>query len=406
MKCITVTGVLLVVLLLFAPSWSLAVTVSTVTGLETAVTNANGGGDKQITIAAGTYYLNGVYLRLTADNITISGASGKREDVVLDGDYITTEIFQVLGSNITIQDLTLREAMYHPIHVFPGDHDVIGTLIKNVHIIDPGQQAIKINQNGAKTYSANFGTVQQSKIELTESGRAMVWQINNSCYTGGVDAHHAAGWNIKDNVITGFWCYDGLSEHGVHFWSFSEDTVVERNWITNCDRGIGFGLGNSGHVGGIIRNNIIYHDTGHDHSDVGIGLETASGAQVYNNTIFHDHSYPYAIEYRFSATNNVNIINNLTNKSIVSRDGGTASLSHNVTSAQASWFRNAAGGDLHLAAPISQVVDNGIGVFGLRDDFDREARPMGKGVDIGADEWTTSETSESSSLTWLHLLLE
>lgn len=396
------SGTLLIILVFFIPSSSLAANVSTVAGLKNAVSDANLGGDKQIVVAAGTYNLNGVYLRITADNVTIAGATGKREDVILDGGYVTTEIFQVLGSNVTIKDITLKRAKHHPIHVFPDDHDVVGTLIKNVHIIDPGQQAVKINQNSAKTHSANYGTVQQSKIELTANGRDMVWQINNSCYTGGVDAHHAKGWSVRDNVITGFWCFDSLSEHGVHFWSFSEDTVVERNWIINCDRGIGFGLGSSGHQGGIIRNNMIYHDTGHDYSDVGIGLETSPGAQVYNNTVFHDHSYPYAIEYRFMATTNVTISNNLTNKAIKSRNGGTASLSHNVTSAQSGWFKDTIGGDLHLKTSVSNVVDSGVAVTGLIDDFDKEYRPMGRGVDIGADEWTV----EGSVLTWLQLLLE
>lgn len=403
MKDAKFIGTLFFILVFLAPHVSSAVIVSTVTELENAVENANGSGDKQIILAANTYYLNGVYLAITADGVTIKGATTKRSDVILDGQYVTREIFQISGSNTTIKDLTLKEAVHHPIHIFPDSHDVIGTLIKNVHIIDPGQQAIKINQNAAKTYSVNFGTVEMSKIELTAAGRARVWDINGSCYTGGVDAHHAKGWNIKDNVISGFWCPNGLSEHGIHFWSFSSDTIVERNRIINCDRGIGFGLGSSGHTGGIIRNNMIYHDTGHDYSDVGIGLEFASAVQVYNNTIFQEHPYPNAIEYRFSETSAV-IKNNLTNKAISSREGGTASESYNVKSARQSWFKNTGSGDLHLAGPLSIVVDKGTGVTGLRDDFDRETRPMGYGYDIGADEWTATEKGSVS--TWLQLLLE
>ncbi len=397
---------LLVILVILIPSTCFAVTVSTVTGLENAVASANGGGDKNIRIAAGTYILNGVYLRITADGVTLSGATGNRADVILDGDYVTTEIIQVLGSNVTIKDITLKKALFHPIHVYPNDHDVIGTHIKNVHIIDPGQQAIKINQNEAKTFSANFGTVEKSKIELTGAGRIEVLERNGSCYTGGVDAHHARGWSIKDNVITGFWCSAGLSEHGVHFWSFSEDTLVERNLIINCDRGIGFGLGSSGHIDGVIRNNMIYHDIGRVHSDVGIGLESASGAKVYNNTIYHEQAYPNAIEYRFSATKNVSITNNLTNKAITSREGGTAVVSSNITFAQANWFVSIAGGDLHLTSAKAKAVDSGTAVSGLLDDYDKESRPMGKGFDIGADEWTTTATGSSSVSSWLHLLFE
>lgn len=397
--------VLFVSLAVLVPSTGLAVTVSTVNELANAVASANAGGDKQITVAAGLYSLNGVYLRITAGGVTVAGATGRSDDVILDGNYETTEIFQVLGSNITLRDMTLKRAYYHPIHIFPENSDVTGILISNIHIIDPGQQAVKINQNEAKTYSVNFGRITQSIIELTDSGRDKVWEINGSCYTGGVDGHHAKGWRVDGNVIKGFWCADGLAEHGVHFWSSSEDTLVEKNRIVNCDRGVGFGLGSSGHLGGIIRNNFISHDSGHSYSDVGIGLESASGVQVYNNTIYHQHSYPNAIEYRFAATRDCAISNNLTNRSIASRDGGTATVSNNITTAQQNWLQNALVGDLHLAAAVAGVVDSGISVSGLLDDIDGEQRPMGRGIDIGADELISAGSTGVPALTWLQLLL-
>ncbi len=381
-----------------------AIEVSSVAELEAAVRAANSGGDKKIYINSGTYALNGAYLRLITAGTTVSGKTSNRAAVVLDGGYQTTEIFQIVASNITIRNLTLKRAVHHPIHVTPNTGNVVGTMIDNVHIIDPGQQAIKINQNGAKTYSVNYGTVRKSHLELTNTGRNKVWAINGSCYTGGVDAHHATGWIIADNLIEGFWCQGGLSEHGVHFWSDSQNTVVERNSIINCDRGIGFGLGSSGHIGGTIRNNMIYHNSGHAYSDVGIGLENAGAAEVYNNTIFHEHSYPNAIEYRFGGTKEGIIYNNLTNKKIVSRDKGKAGLSHNHKTAKSSWFVNPEEGDLHLTGKISGVVDSGTIISGLTKDFDKEPRPMGSGVDIGADE-LPSQAGATSTNSWFMLLL-
>jgi hypothetical protein len=29
-----------------------------------------------------------------------------------------------------------------------------------------------------------------------------------------MDGHQAVGWRVHDNVIAGFWCTTGLSEHG------------------------------------------------------------------------------------------------------------------------------------------------------------------------------------------------
>ncbi len=400
--------ILSAILVVFSTSWA-AVTVTTVAQLQQKVSAANSGGDKTILIQPGTYNLNGVYLRITANGVTVRGATKKRGDVILDGNYVSSEIFQVVSSNVTIGDLTLKHAIHHPIHIIANDSaDVNNTMIDNIHLIDPGQQAIKINQNSAKTHSVNYGTVRNSLLELTDSGRNEVWNINGSCYTGGVDAHHATGWQIRDNEIRGFWCEGSLAEHGVHFWSDSQDTLVERNRIIDCDRGIGFGLGGSGHKGGIIRNNMIYHGPDHGFSDVGIGLESASGASVYNNTIFHEHPYPNTIEYRFKEAKNNYIANNLTNKSITSRNDGTAILDNNHTKAQAEWFADTAVGNLHLIFNVPEVVNNGSTISGLVDDFDKQARPAGSGIDIGADEREATSTPSYESRTLnatYHLLL-
>ena len=65
--------------------------------------------------------------------------------------------------------------------------------------------------------------------------------------------------------------------------------------------------------------------------DVGIGLETSPNTEVYNNTIHI--AYQNAIEYRFSATMNVQIVNNLTNRGITSRNGGQAEEVNNYEEA-------------------------------------------------------------------------
>lgn len=396
-------------------SASADILVSTVSQLVTAVNNTQSGGDRTILVADGTYALNGSYLRIVANNVTVRSQSGKRASVILDGNYQSSEIFQIVASNATIADLTLKRAYDHPIHIMAtSSNDVENTLISNVHIIDPGQQAIKINPNAGRTHFVNNGRITESLIELTATGRSKVWDRNGSCYTGGIDAHQADGWIVEDNEIRGFWCSNGLSEHGVHFWSDSSNTLVQRNHIVDCDRGIGFGLGSSGHSGGIIRNNMISHGPDHGYSDVGIGLESASGAQVYNNTIFHEHSYSNAIEYRFAASNNLTIVNNLSNRAISSRDNGsTVLLATNVTTADAAWFMDANNGDLHLHSERSGVTGAARSVSGLIDDFDKQSRPQGAGLDIGADEYSvfvpdkpSPSSNSSTTFGWLLLLRE
>jgi len=388
--------------------------VSTVTQLVAAVNATQSGGDRTILVVDGTYPLNGSYLRIVVDDVTVRSQSGNRENVILDGNYQTTEIFQVVASNVTISDLTVKRASDHPIHVMASSSNVENTLISNVHVIDPGQQAIKINPNASRTHFVKNGRITGCLIELTAAGRAKVWERNGSCYTGGVDAHQAEDWVVEDNEIRGFWCSNGLSEHGIHFWSDSSNTLVQRNLIVDCDRGIGFGLGSSGHSGGVIRNNMIYHGPNHGHSDVGIGLESATAVRVYNNTIFHEHTYPNAIEYRFSASNSLTIINNLTNRLIVSRNGGSVTLlSNNISNAVSDWFTNTSNGDLHLRGERVGVTGAARAVSGLNDDFDKQSRPLGNGLDIGADEYSVTVPDKPPSgsngpptLSWLLLLTE
>jgi len=359
----------------------------------------------------GLYQLHGDYLWIDTPGLTIRSKSGDREAVIIDGGYETTEIIHVHASNVTIADLTLKRAYYHPIHVSPPlNEEIVATLIYNVHIIDPGEQAIKINQNGGRF--ADYGEIACSRIELTDEGRT---HIRNDCYTGGVDGHQAWGWVVRDNYIEGFWCPYGLSEHGIHFWTGSRDTVVERNVLVDNCRGIGFGLGESGsgraysddpcpdadgHVGhfaGLIRNNFIFQSRQELRSseygfDSGISLDQACGTQVLHNTVVATQIPFSSIEWRFANTS-AQIINNLVSHNLLPRDVGSAFLEGNVDDAPLSLFVDTGSADLHLAADAGAAIDRGVQLVEGRcdDDIDCDSRPWGGATDVGADEWTDGD---------------
>jgi uncharacterized repeat protein (TIGR01451 family) len=372
--------------------------------LQSIVLNASAG--DTILLHDGTYNLNGDYVWIRAPGLTMRSASGNRDAVVIDGSYDTTEIITIAASDVTVADLTLKRAATHPIHVTPDfvdTADIENALIYNVHIVDPGEQAIKINQNGG--YYADDGVIACSHIELTDAGRPHV----SGCYTGGVDAHRARGWVIRDNVIEGFWCEDGLSEHGIHFWTGSRDTLVERNVLIDNARGVGFGLLQSGdgrvydddpcpgadyvgHFGGIIRNNFVFASRPELFSseygfDCGICLAQACGTQVLHNTVASTQAPFSSIEWRWSNTD-AEIINNLVSHNLQQRDGAVASLAGNLDGAPFSLFVDGAGGDLHLAESASWAIDRGVSIAGglCDEDIDGDPRPWGGGRDVGADE--------------------
>lgn len=383
--------------------------VATVEQLQHAVRNAIPG--TTILVADGTYNLNGVSLVFNTPNVTLRSASGDHAAVVLDGAYQSRAIALINASRVTLADLTMRRADKHVIHVMSTARgDTVNTRIYNVHIIDPGEQAIKINTTAPGHYP-DYGEIACSRIELTDAGRP---RIRNNCYTGGIDAHKARGWLVRDNVIKGFWCPEGLAEHAVHFWDGSRDTVVERNRLNNNARGIGFGMTDKGstrmypdnpcpaaqgyvdHHGGTIRNNFIFTGrkdlfAAQDGADCGICLWQSCQTQVLHNTIYSTDPLRTfsSIEWRFGNTR-ADIINNLVNVAMQKRDGASANVSGNVTNAKADWFVNAELGDLHLVERATSVIDQATSFQGVTDDIDGACRPAGPTADVGAHEYGAS----------------
>jgi len=385
------------------------VKVATEKALFKAVNSVSAG--TTILIADGTYNLarHGHYLLIKTPGIALRSQSGDRRKVILDDNHKGSEIITIAASDVTIADITIMRAGTHPIHVVSsGNGDTLRTTIYNVHIIDPGQQAIKINPHSARQFFTDSGLVACSTIELTDAGRAKVLEINGSCYTGGIDAHHSKGWVVRDNTIQGFWCERGLSEHGIHFWSGSRATLVERNLLIDNARGIGFGLVEHGkgrtypdatcrdggyvdHYEGVIRNNFIFASrealfSSASGVDGGIALAQACNPMVAHNTVAFTKTPFAAIEWRFANTKAV-ITNNLLTHNLMPRNGASALLTGNLSGQPLSLFVDGSGANLHLSNHAAAAIDKGApmapGV--CDDDYDMQTRPV-SGRDIGADE--------------------
>ncbi len=353
----------------------------------------------------GVYALgSGPLLHFFKPDMSLRSKNGDPLAVVLDGEYGVGELVLVQASGVTIADITLQRAFWHPIHVTGApDHTIEDTRIYNVRIIDPGQQAIKINAS-QDMYFSDSGLIACSQVLMTDDGRSHV----ENCYTGGIDAHSARDWVIRDNYFEGFWCAAGLSEHAVHFWITGRDTLVERNSIVDCARGIGFGLGENGngksreygddpcpgadylgHIDGVIRNNMIFAGRPELFAsefgvDSGIALEQACGTEVYHNSIVALQQPFVSMEYRWPNTQ-ATIHNNLVTHTITARNNGQASLEGNIDGASLEHFVDAANGQIHLT-PTSSAIDSGIVLqAGLADDdFDGDLRD--NTPDVGADE--------------------
>lgn len=363
------------------------ITVGTVAELQNAVSTANSlGGNTTIVVRDGTYTLSDT-LYVNAPNVAIVGQSGDRTKVIIQGDAMSSSakvknLIRAAGKNFQISDLTLQKSGWHLLQIV-GESDADNAVVRNVIFRDAYEQMLKgsIDQSNYNN-TADNGLIENSLFEYTAG-------IGPQYYIGGIDVHGGKNWVVRNNVFRSIISpSQTVAEHAIHFWNQAADMLVEKNIIINCDRAIGFGLDGRGASGGVIRNNMIYHAANAGQfADVSIYLVESPGTQVYNNTIFMENSYPRSIEYRFSSTTNVLIVNNLTNKPIMARDGATGTVSSNVTTASSSWFVNPPQGDLHLVTANSSVVDRGQTVVGLTDDFDGNPRPQGSSIDLGADEW-------------------
>ncbi len=344
-------------------------------------------------------------LQLRAEGVTLRSASNDAEAVIIDGEYATNEMITIHASNVTVAHLTITRAVDHPVHVSPIDGDVTGTLLYGLRIIDGGEQFVKINPNGERTAWVDDGRVECSLFRMTEDGRPHVERDPGGCYTGGVDAHGARGWVVRNNRFEDIYCAgEGLAEHAVHFWSASRDTVVENNTILGCARGIGFGLvesgatrdyaddpypgvGYVGHYDGIIRNNVIFAD--HPYYDTGIELAQARGVRAHHNTVWSTAAatgFFSSIDYRFG--NTVAEIRNNVTRRITVRNGASGTVDHNLEGVGAGLFADAAGLDFHLAPGATDAIDQGVTVEGAGVDMDAETHDAGSAPDIGADEVT------------------
>jgi hypothetical protein len=332
-----------------------------------------------IRLASGRYSVRDT-LRLARAGVTLRSASGRPGDVVLDAGYGPSALAAVSAPGVTIAEVTLMRARDHLVHAVPaeGAGNFGGLRLHRVRLVDSGEQFVKVNPNASRTGSVDKGVVSCSSFVMTAAGRRNIERAFG-CYTGGIDAHAVRGWRVRRNTFSGIYCEDGeVAEHAIHFWRASRGSVIERNVIRDCSRGIGLGLTGApgdGHAGGVVRRNAIVSRV--PQYDTGIELAGASGVRVLHNTVSGEQGFS-SIDVRFASTSGV-VANNLVRR-ITFRDGGQARVRGNIEGFPGAWL----GTDgVHLRAGAG-AVDRGVAVRRAGRDVDGQAvraRP-----DVGADE--------------------
>ncbi len=321
--------------------------------------------NQAIVIAPGVYDLasvnfpNGVDGRLTVgrfgaspiSNIQLRGSTGNPEDVTLLGaGMLNTSVpfgIQIFtATDVTIADLSVGNVYYHAVAI-QGDQGAARVRIFHSRFFDAGQQIIKASGGGADDVTIEYSEIFYNVGAIVHPEGSPP----NSCYTNGIDAIGVDGWVIRDNLIRGIKCQNqALAGPSILMWQGSRDTLVEGNTIIDSSRGVSLGLiGGVDHLGGTVRNNFIRWDPAAAYA-VDVGIYAASpNASVLHNTVLTSGRYSNAVEVRFADTTNVEVQGNLLDANVTLRNGASASVADNQSSAQADWFIDAPSGDLHLS---------------------------------------------------------
>ena len=355
-------------------------TVSTEDELQAAVASATT--DTTIVLEAGTYRLTQTLSVRGAANVTLRGATGNRDDVVLLGSASAKETGGARtgvwsdAPGLTLADLTLRR--------FSGTAVVFAAAaqnprLSNVRVADAGQ--LVRAETGGFGGGVNGGLIERSLLEYSTTGR--------DASASGLEIQGGSGWVVRANVFRNIRAPLGFrSRPALLAWKGSANTLVEGNRFVNCQLGIAFGAVEGepdDHIAGMVRNNVIYRAPGEAAGGVGISVADSPNTQVLHNTVVLSGTGSASIETRWWSTNGL-VANNLTDAPISQRDGAAGLESGNYTAASKTMFVNAAAGDLHLVPSAAAAVDSALPLDEVTKDCDGQGRSGGGSPDIGADE--------------------
>jgi hypothetical protein len=364
--------------------------VSNVQELTQAVDRIRPGGT--ILLADG-HYLMPHYIEIKTDNVTLRGASGHRERVVIDG--AESRDGELVGvrrcSGVTITDLTIQNTQHNGFKI-NSDTNVQNLTIYNciIHNIwQRGVKAVKVPKENREAIRPKNCRVQYCLFyndrpkRLSDDPR----DIAGGNYIGGIDVMYAKNWVISDNVFVGIRGSTREGRGAIFMWFDTQDCFIERNIIIDCDAGIC--LGNPHRADGIkthchrciVRNNFITRAT-----EGGIVPVYTRDCKILNNTIHEPDSRLGRLIRIVFDNEGLLVANNLLSgpKIRIESDSSIRFL-NNIEKDLTDILVNPAQGNLHLTLRAADAIDKAVPLSEVTADIDDEIR--GAEPDIGADEF-------------------
>ncbi len=363
--------------------------VSNVQELINALAEVKVGGT--ILLADG-HYMMPHFVEIKTDKVSLRGASGSRERVIIDGaESRDGELIWITAcSGVTIADLTIQNIKWNGFKI-NSETSVQDLTIHNCIIHNIWQRGVK----GVKVPKASREAIRPRRCrvqyclfyndrpkQLSDDSH----DIAGGNYIGGIDVMYPADWVISDNVFIGINGSTREARGAVFIWHDARDCIVERNIIIGCDAGIC--LGNPYRdeetrihcTGCIVRNNFVAGAT-----EGGIVPVYTKDCKVLNNTIYERESRLGRLIRTVFDNDGLLIADNLVSgPKIRNESDSQIRFVNNLEIDIADALVAPSEGNLHLTGRAVQAIDKGTKLTEVTGDID--GQPRGDNPDIGADE--------------------
>jgi hypothetical protein len=365
------------------------VSVSNVGELIRAINQAVAG---QTILIEDGHYMMPQYVRISADNVTLRSASGQREWVIIDG--AESRHRELLGisacSGVTIADLTIQNIQCNGFKI-NSETNVQNLTIYNCIIHNIWQRGVK----GVKVPRENRDEIRPKNCRIqyclfyNDRPKRLSddpSDIANGNYVAGIDVMFAKDWIISENVFIGIQGRTFEGRGAVFIWHDSQDCVIERNIIIDCD--VGLQLGNPHRPSDIechctrfiAKNNFITRAP-----EAGIVTVYTKDCKLLNNTIHDPESKLQRLLRTVFTNDGLFIANNLLSGPGISNESESKmTFLNNIVKDVTDSFIAPTQGNLHLKSTAIEAVDMGLVLSEVTEDFDGQKR--GAKPDIGADE--------------------
>jgi len=347
-------------------------------------------------------YLMPRYFELRTDNVTMRSASGDRDKVVLDG--ARSQHGELVGitacSGVTIADLTIHNIKHNGFKL-NSDKNVQQVTIYNcvIHNIwQRGVKGVRVPQSDPAVRPPANCRVQyclfyNDRPKQFTDDPADTPQNFGGNYVGGMDVMYADHWTISDNVFIGIRGRTGEARGAVFLWHETQDCVVERNVIVDCDSGIC--LGNSYRPEEIkvhcrrcvVRNNFVTRAP-----ENGILADYTEDCVIAQNTVHDPESRLKRLVRLVHDNPGLLVANNLlSGPPMRIETNSQVRFQENVTRELTASFVSPQEGNLHLKEAVPGVVDAARLIPQAAEDIDRQSRR--DPCDVGADEQVAAPDS-------------